>query len=93
MLMATAKQVTTMLTHRALPRPDFDEDMWLSPWIVEFSKNSERIAKTILSNWNGVTWISIQTFQVLLRFGTGHAFKHYFHLVRDVRYVFFVCDH
>ena len=50
MLMATAKQVTTIATQRALPRPDLDEEMWLSPWIVEFSKNSERMAKAILSN-------------------------------------------
>ena len=68
MLMATAKQVTMMATHRVLPRPDLDEEIWLSPWIVEFSKNSERMAKAILSNWKPESRIYIETLHVLLAF-------------------------
>ena len=50
MLIATAKQATTVATHKTLPRPDLDEEMCLRPWIVEFSKKSERMAIAILSN-------------------------------------------
>ena len=46
--MAPAKHATTMIVQRALPRLDLDLEIWLRPWTVAFSKNSEKIAKFIL---------------------------------------------
>ena len=47
MTMAPAKQATTIVAQRALPRPDLARAIWLRPWIVAFSRNSEKMAKFI----------------------------------------------
>ena len=38
MLMAMAKQATTIVSQMALAARDLDADMWTNPWIVELSK-------------------------------------------------------
>ena len=48
MQMAPTKQATTIEAHRTLSKPDFADEMRPRPWIVEFSKNSERMVNAIL---------------------------------------------
>ena len=48
MQMAMAKQATIMQDQTTRPRRDLDVEMYLNPWIVELSKKSEKIAKTML---------------------------------------------
>ena len=48
MLMATAKQATTIATQAALATRDWAFEMWQSPWTVEFSKNSLRVVDAMM---------------------------------------------
>ena len=45
--MAEEKQTTTIANQAALVTRDLAVDMCTSPWIVEFSKNSQRVAVTM----------------------------------------------
>ena len=47
--MAVAKQATTIATQAALPVRDLAVEMCTRPWIVELSKNSQRVEETISS--------------------------------------------
>ena len=48
MLMAMAKQVTTIASQAALATRDLAVDMCTRPWIVELSKNSRIAAEAIV---------------------------------------------
>ena len=47
--MAMEKQATTMAVQTILYVFDFPLAMWTSPWIVEFSRNSQNIFDAMLS--------------------------------------------
>ena len=49
MLMAMAEQATTMATQIAFKGRVLDVEMCTSPWIVELSKNSRKVAITMLN--------------------------------------------
>ena len=46
--MAVAKQAATIATQAALAALDLAVEMCTRPWIVEFSKNSRKVATAIL---------------------------------------------
>ena len=52
MLMATAKQATTMTTQTALAVRDWAVEMCESPWTVEVSKNSLRVLDAMIHLFN-----------------------------------------
>ena len=49
MLMAIAKQATTIATQRTRAARDLAVEMCTRPWIVELSRNSHRVAVAILT--------------------------------------------
>ena len=49
MVMAPAKQATTIAVQSAFTKADLDLEIWPKPWIVALSKNYDRMAKCILS--------------------------------------------
>ena len=50
MVMAMAKQATTMAAQANLAFPDLAVEMCARPWIVELSRNSQKIPVTILGS-------------------------------------------